>query len=146
MRGGCTAALWASDGAKAVVEGAVLQARPAGGQETSAIAAVASGLGSTAVLRRCELCTPAPGAAPSPAGVHESLVVEAGARGTAADCTCSGRILVVGQGSALLHSGLAFPPYLAEPIGLWQDGVARELPAAAGGSRAGATFPLAAPP
>jgi hypothetical protein len=152
VRGGSVrgeAALVAIGGARAVVEGAVLEARPAGEVPTSVVQA--ENPASTVVLRRCELLVPPVGTqfAGATASEHFSLVVAGGARATAAGCTCSGRAIVVGQGSALLHSGLAFPLGLEDPIFEQEGGLARELPGAAdraGGPRAAAPAPAAAPP
>jgi hypothetical protein len=147
------AAVWATGGGKAVAEDAFLEARPAEGQGRSSSAALATEAGSTVVLRRCELrCPVAQGGQQQqqpPAGAHRGLQVEGGGRATAADCTCSGPIVVLDQGSSLLHSGLAFPPGLARRIITGDGGVARELPAPAGsaaGGRAGTGAPLPAPP
>jgi hypothetical protein len=147
VRGGYRAALQACDGGKAVAEGAVLEARPAEGQEDTTSSAAAVGPGSTILLQRCELSTPA--SAPQrqlAAGLsHYSLQVEDRAKATAADCACAGLVLVVGLGSSLLHLGLAFAPGLAHTVVTPDGGVARELPAAGGaaGPRAEAQPPAA---
>jgi hypothetical protein len=148
--GGSTTALLAIAGGRVVAEGAVLEARAVQGDEGPTSAARTEDFGSSVVLRRCELRLPPPAALPQlqPAGsvMHNILQVEGGARATAADCACSGQAVVLGRGSALLHMGLAFPPGLVDPIFTGDGGVARELPAAAGGpggSRAGAPAPAA---
>ncbi len=127
VRGGSTAAVRASAGGKAVVEGAVLQAR-GGGQADFTAAAIADGPGSVLGLRHCKLLLPPP----TGTVVHICLRVGGGARATAADCACNGRAMVMGEGSSLLHSGLAFPPG-PDPIFTAGGGVAHELAAAAGG-------------
>ncbi len=155
VSGGSEQALCAADGAKAVAEGAMLEARPAEGVDSSAV--LAHGLDSRVVLQRCKLRVPPVCLQPAraPGSEHNSLEVWGGARATAADCTCSGRVHVDGQGSALLHSGLAFPPGLVDPIFEQEGGLAREVPGAAGGaggagglggSRAAAPAPAVAPP
>ncbi len=137
VRGGYTAALAVYGGARAVAEAAVLQARPAGAQETPAASVLSSDPGSTVVLRACEL--PALEAGPSLAQPHASLALindgacsslklQEGGRATAVDCACGERILVLGQGSSVLLAGLAFPPGLEDPIKTCAGGVARELP------------------
>jgi hypothetical protein len=102
VRGGKAAVLAALNGARAVADGVVLEARLAAGQESLCSAAMAAGQGSMVVLRRCELRAPLlpwlPGRLP-----HISVQVEEGARATAADCACGGRVVVLGQGSSLLH-------------------------------------------
>jgi hypothetical protein len=150
VRGGFQKALGAMGGGKAVAEGAVLEARPVPGDKVSS-AAVASGSGSAIVLRRCELRTPGgwPLLQPMLTGHHATLMVLEGGRATAADCACGWFTYVCGQGSVLLHSGLAFPPGLGAAIVTQDGGEARELPAAAGGAgapRAGVpAMPLAPP-
>jgi hypothetical protein len=131
VRGGSTAAVIVRQGAKVVAEGVTVEARPATGQARSSSAARALDSGSTVVLRRCELRVPP---LPVPAGCHQhvSVLVEEGARGTAADCACGGPVLVEGQGSSLLHSNLAFPPGMERTVVPRLGGMARELPAAAG--------------
>jgi hypothetical protein len=166
VRGGFRAALQACDGAKAVAEGAVLEARPAEGQEGRPSAAAASGPGSTVVLRRCEgagsssaaMSTDpwstlvlrhcelrAPQVAADSGGAHSSMLSQEGGRGTAANCTCEGPAVSMGQGSSLLLVGLAFAPGLADTVVTLDGGVARELPAAGGaaGPRAEAVPPAA---
>ncbi len=154
VSGGSKRALLAVQGAKAVAEGTVLEARPAGGGDSSAVQA--QDPASMVALRRCVLRVPP--VDPRPVGAtgstceHRSLLVLKNARATVADCTCSGRAMVHDQGSVLLHSGLAFPPGLVNPVGLWHGGVARELPAVAGGAggeggpRAAAPAPSVASP
>ncbi len=113
-----------------MAEGAVLESVSRVGIEDQEqpCTAMASGVGSMLVLRRCELRA---------SSIEErsggfSMRVSGGARATAADCACSGRIVVEGQGSSVLHTGLAFPPGLGDPIATSDGGVARGLPAAAG--------------
>ncbi len=96
VHGGSTSALAAIDGGKAVAEGAVLEAWPAMGQVVPSSAAAACGPGSALVVRHCELRLPK-----GRAGTHVSLNIEGGARATAADCACSGFVLVQQQGSSL---------------------------------------------
>jgi hypothetical protein len=129
VRGGWMSALLAMRGGKATAEGAVLESR--GGP--SPCTAMATEQGSMLVLRRCELLASSPGG--GMAGI--SLHVGGGARATAADCACSGRATLQGQGSVLLHAGLAFPPGMEYPIVADDGGVARELPVAASGAAAG---------
>ncbi len=105
----------------------------------SAVLAMSAG---KVVLRRCELRVP-----PCSSSLMQcSLIVKEGARATAADLTCSGMVMVLNQGSMLLHTGLAFPPGLELTIVAIDGGVARELPATAGaaGPRAGGPAPPAA--
>ncbi len=146
---GCVVGLEASHGGKAVAEGAVLEARPLRGQQSN-VPAMAVDPGTTLVLRRCQLCMAA-SASPPPGGeANHSLLVGEGARATVADSTCSGAVLVMGAGSSLLHSGLAYaldlddpvsglhsgPPLVAglpPPIIALDGGVACELQGAAGG-------------
>ncbi len=136
VRGGSKAAVLASRGGKAVAEGAVLEAGPDVGQEWPSSAVRAVRPGSTVVLRHCELRVPP---LPVPAGrlPHVSVLVEEGARGTAADCACAGWLVVEGLGSSLLHSNLAFPPGMERTVVTRLGGMARELPAAAGAAAAG---------
>ncbi len=110
-----------------MVEGAVLESISRV-EDQDSCTAMASGVGSMLVLRRCELRASTPGE--RSAGM--SMLVSEGARATAADCACSGRVVVGGHGSSLLHSGLAFPPGLEHTIVAADGGVARGLPAAAG--------------
>ncbi len=145
VRGGSLAAVRAVDAGKVVAEGALLEARPEEGQEAPAATVLAEGPGSAVVLRRCELLQPggeysraAPSSKPQPALHHRCMQTGGGARATAADCACGGPITVLGQGSSLLHSGLAFPPGLARSIVTQGGGTARELPAAAGAVAGGA--------
>jgi hypothetical protein len=150
VRGGTLAALFVLQGAKAVAEGAVLEAVPAVGQAAPAAAAWARDPGSTLALRRCELLAPAPAASPlhPPTGGRRiSLHLQRGARATLADCICGLRVYVTGEGSSLLHAGLAFPPGLEDPIQSFEGSVVRELPGPAGpATRAsGAAAPPAAP-
>jgi hypothetical protein len=151
VRGGTWAALFVLQGAKAVAEGAVLEAAPAVGQAAPAAAAWARDPRSTLALRRCELLAPAPAASPlhPPTGGqrNNSLVLMGGARATVADCICGLRAYVMGEGSSLLHTGLAFPPGLEDPIQAFEGSVVRELPGPAGpaGRASGAAAPPAAP-
>ncbi len=145
VRGGKSAALGSREGGKAVAEGAVLEARPAEGQESSS-AAVATGPGSAVVLRRCVLQEPRGSTGGEPSHHHAwdaSVLVRAGGRGTAADCACAGPVVSTGQGSALLHSGLAFAPGMVETVAALDGGVARELPAAAPGAAGSSVHPAA---
>jgi hypothetical protein len=146
VRGGTQAAVAAIAGSKAVAEGAVLEARPAKGQAVLSSAAAATGPGSMLVLRGCELRGGV--LHPSRSDIDYSLMVAGGARGTAADCTCSGAVVVSGPGSLLLHSGMAFVPSARFTFGTGDGGVARELPAAAGvaGGRAAVGAPPPAAP
>ncbi len=134
MRGGSWAALQACDGGKAVAEGALLEARPAEGQAAMSSAAASQDPGSIVVVRHCDLRA---------ATKHASLIVQTGARATAADCACGGPVVVGGQGSSLLHRGLAFPPDLVCGVVAQDGGVARELPAAAAGPVGPAAHPAA---
>ncbi len=111
-----------------MAEGAVLEAQPAEGREGSRqhTSALATEPGTTLVLRRCGMRGVGSGSA------GRSLMVQGGARATAADCTSTGRVTVKGQGSSFLHSGLAFPPGMEHTIIAVDGGVARELPGAAG--------------
>ncbi len=77
------------------------------------------------MVRGCELRVPLVAVKPG----ASSLI----GRGTAADCTCSVRVTVLGEGS----SGLAFPLGLEDPAIAQDGGVARELPGAAGGGGRG---------
>jgi hypothetical protein len=152
VHGGNVAAVVAICGGKVVAEGAVLEARPVEGQQMGCAAALAMERGAMIQLQRCELRTPSPQrptSARQRPPAHSSLVVQAGAKAIATDCRCSGRVEVWDPGSTLLHSGLAFRPGLGDTIVAVDGGVARELPAAAGragGSRAAAGEPAAAPP
>jgi hypothetical protein len=149
VHGGSEGAFGATGGGKAVAEGAVLEGRDGPGVRSMAAAAVASFPGTTLVLRRCELRIQGPPSMPRPSDQPAlNLMVAHGARATAADCACGGPAVVMGQGSVLLHSGLAFPPGEEGTIAIADGGVARELPAAAGAAaapRAGAAAPPAAP-
>ncbi len=118
VRGGsvrsCGFALATSLGGRAVADGAVLEAWPEAGQVEGPIAALAIDQGSTLVVRRCELRTPASTAAPphSPergAEPSRSLHIQGGARATAADCTCSAPACVTGEGSTLLRGSTLLP-------------------------------------
>ncbi len=141
MRGGSWAALLVVDGAKAVAEGAVLEARPLEGQPQPSCAVLVAHAGSSVALRRCELRTPqtsVPLHLQHPLRARRSLQLEEGAKATAAECTCGGRAVVAGRGSTLLHSGLAFPPGLVDAVVADDGGVARQLPASGpAGTRAG---------
>jgi hypothetical protein len=127
LRGGSGYALVAAVGGKAVAEGAVLESLSIV-EDQDPCTAMATEQGSMLVLRRCELRVSSLGECSSGINMH----VGGGARATAADCACSGRIAVEGQGSSLLHTGLAFPPGMELPIIAANGGVARGLPAAAG--------------
>jgi hypothetical protein len=91
--------------------------------------------GGTIVLRRCELRLP-PQARLAHLDPHTSLMLQLGGRGTVADCACSGLVVVLDQGSSLLHTGIAFAAGMTHTLIAHLGGVARELPAA-GGPRAG---------
>jgi hypothetical protein len=130
------AAVWALSGARAMATGAVLQARPAEGQREPTTVAVSSGPGSALSLRRCELPVPAAGSSAPGSSEGLSLQVDRGGRASATDCACGGRVAVSDWGSTLLHSGLAFPPGLDDPVINRDGGADRELPGATAGAAA----------
>jgi hypothetical protein len=90
----CLGRARARKGGKAVAEGAVLEARPAVGQADPPGAARGAGRGSMLVVRCCELCM-------QDVSPSHNLEVMGGSKATAADCSCSGQVLVLGQGSSL---------------------------------------------
>ncbi len=139
VHGGECAVLQADAGGGAVAEGVVLQSRPVEGSSSTTCAALATGPGSSVVLRRCDLRMPSL-TAPQPEeptgyGLHWCLVAQKGARGTAAECSFGGRALAMDSGSSLLLSSFAFPPGLEDPIVTQGGGVARVLVDSAGVAR-----------